>query len=364
MNSNGEDDQIVLKINGQKYEGWTDMEIETGLKECSSVITMPVSERWAGKTPPTPWQINRYDKVTVSIGDDLILTGYVDAYNPSYSADDHNVRITVQSKTCDLVDCMPEVAGGSFAGSKLDAIARTICGKLGIDVVVEADVGDPFPDATMEKTETAFTFLERLARFRAVLLTDNEKGDLVITIAGKGGASSGALIQGENILAASATLNAHNLFQQYVVLSQAPLAYDGQEVHTDWQGEYTDPNCPRYRRFVEMAEDPLSVDQANDRAKWRARHNLAEATQASVSVQGFRQPDGSLWKKNQTVPVNSAWLGLDRTLLIGGIKFSMSNAGGRQTHLSVAPPELFTLEPAKGSAGNSAHQWTGDLKKG
>lgn len=364
MSASGEDDQIVLKINGQDFDGWTNIEIETGLKECCSIVSMPVSERWAGKTPPTPWQIKPFDNVTVTIGGELVLTGYVEEYNPSYSASDHNVRISARSKPCDLVDCMPDMGAGQFLNNKLDAIARAICAKFGIDVVVEADVGDPFPDVMIEKTETGFQFLEKLARQRSVLLTDNEKGNLVLTQAGKGGDASGALIEGDNILAASANLSARNRFQEFTVYSQLPVMDDGQDAQNDIDGHATDPNCPRYRRLAEMSEDPLSKAEADARAKWRKLHNIAEDTQATITVQGFRQRDGKLWKKNQNVPVKSPMLALDRKMLTASIKFSMSNGGGRQTHIAVAPPELFTLEPVNSVGGKSAPVWTENAKKG
>jgi prophage tail gpP-like protein len=64
-----------------------------------------------------------------------------------------------------------------------------------IDVVVRTDVGEPFPDATIERHETGFAFLERLCRLRPVLATDDEQGRLVLTRAGSDRAHD-ALLQG------------------------------------------------------------------------------------------------------------------------------------------------------------------------
>jgi prophage tail gpP-like protein len=79
----------------------------------------------------------------------------------------------------------------AFARYKLDAIARLF--KIG--VVVQTDVGEPFPDATIERHETGFAFLERLCRLRSVLATDDEQGRLVLTRAGNDRAHD-ALLQG------------------------------------------------------------------------------------------------------------------------------------------------------------------------
>lgn len=351
------DDKVTLTINGTEFADWTDTEISTGLKDCASAIEMPVSERWAGRTPPTPWQIKPFDSVTASIGGETVMTGYIERYDPSYTATNHNVRTAGRSKTCDLIDCMPDVGSGEFNGYKLDAIARKLAAAFGINVVVECDVGDALPDATIEKTETAFSFLEKLSRLRSVLITDNEKGDLVLTNAGKGGDAAGALIEGENILSASARLSSQDRFKTYVVLSQTPLAYDDQDVQYDILGTATDPGCPRPRRFAEMAENPSDDALAKKRATWRALHNCAEGTQAEIVVQGFRQPDGKLWKKNQLVLVRSPRLAIDRKLLIANVRFGVSS-GGSVTRLTVAPQEAFTPEPSENVNGKSAVIWS------
>lgn len=355
MSDEGSDDALALKIDGQPYGGWTDVQIERSLKECASRFDATVSERWAGQAPPLPWAIKPFSKATITLGGDLVFTGYVDLYAPGYDADGHRVRVSGRSKTCDLVDCMPDVGSGEFSGYTLDRIARALCAPFGISVVVDCDVGPPLPDATLEKTETAFSFLEKLARLRAVLLTDNENGDLVIAQAGKSKAA-GRLVEGGddgNILAASATLSAHERFQQYVVLSQTPLAYDGRDAQIDIEGSASDPGCPRYRRYAEMAENPSDAALAKERAKWRALHNAAEGIEANIEVQGWRQtPGGDLWKINQIAPVAAPKLALERALLIARTSFRLDARGGRTTHLSLAPKEAFTPEP-EGDDGGS-----------
>jgi len=88
------------------------------------------------------------------------------------------------SKTEDIVDCSPDIKGGQFACYKPVTIARAIANLFKIDVVVRTDVGEPFPDATIERHETGFAFRERLARLRSVLTADDEQGRLVLTKAG------------------------------------------------------------------------------------------------------------------------------------------------------------------------------------
>jgi hypothetical protein len=117
-------------------------------------------------------------------------------------ATQHVVRIAGRSRTADLIDCQSEVEGGEFRNSDLAAIARAVAQPFGVQVVAEADVGAPFDLVAMEKTETVFAFLERLARLRGVLLTDDPQGRLVIARADSG-AAAGRLVQGDRVLAGS-----------------------------------------------------------------------------------------------------------------------------------------------------------------
>jgi prophage tail gpP-like protein len=352
-------DEIALAIDDEEYLGWSEIKVSRALKEAAATFDIAVSERWAGiVAPPAPWQILPFKQATVTIGGEPVLTGWVESYEPSYGANEHSVRIGGRSKTCDLVDCMPDVGTGEFSGFKLDAIARALCAPCGIGVEVQCDVGDPLPDATLEKTETAFSFLEKLARLRSVMLTDDADGNLVLTQAGKQG-SGGALIEGNNILNASAKLTGNERFQQYAVLSQTPLAYDGADSQTQIVGTATDPGCTRGRRYAEMAENPSDQTRATARAKWRALHNFGISTEATITVPGWRQPDpsgapnGELWNTNLLVPVKCPFLAIQRQLLVSKVEFEFDNSGGRRTTLTLAPQEAFAPEGDSGSSGSS-----------
>jgi prophage tail gpP-like protein len=357
-------DELVLRINGNTYAKWSEARVTRALKECASSFDLAVSERWKdGEQPdqPLPWVIKPQDQAVVSIGSDTLLTGYVDYYYPYYDAHGHSVRIGGRSKTCDLVDCMPDVTPDEYDGYKLDAIAKAIAAPFGVDVVVECDVGDAFPDVTHEKTETAFQLLEKLARLRAVILTDNEMGQLVLTQAGKGG-SAGSIVEGGNILAAGAKLAANERFSDYVVLSQTPLAFDEEEAETQIVAQAKDAGVTRFRRYAEIAENPLDTDQAQKRADWRARHQAAISSEGNPVLQGFRQADAALWKINRTVYMKAPRLGLDQQLLIGRVSHMVDDAGGSRTDLLVAPPAAFTPEPDPKSANNSDAIWKDAVK--
>ena len=201
------DDALTLAVAGRLYEGWTAIRVSRGIDRCATDFDIEVSERWANQD--APWQILPYTPCRITIGTDPVLTGYVDIYSPRMGPSAHTVQIQGRSKTEDLIDCTPDIKAGQFSGYSLAAIARSICALFGIEVVVQADAANTaVADATIERCETAFTFLECLGRLAGVLLTDDPQGRLVLTTAGIIRAA-GRLVQGENLMEASAKLTSH-----------------------------------------------------------------------------------------------------------------------------------------------------------
>src|SRR5665213_1347432 len=352
---------VTLTVAGQIYTSWTAIRVTRGLKRAASDFSIEVTEAWAGTAGgvAAPWRIPPFAACVVADDGDPILTGYVDDYLPSFGPADHRVAIAGRSRTCDLIDCMPLFDSNQFKGYTLAAMAKALGAAFGVGVVVQTDVGGGFPDATFERAETAFDFLENLARMRGILLTDDEHGNLVLTVAGSGKAA-GALIQGENVLSARGKLSGRDRFSQYTIRSQVGMAA-AQEVDTAVKAIAKDPAVPRFRPWADLAESMALTADAQLRANWERAHRAGEAISATLTVPEWRQPNGTLWKVNQLVPVKSPYLEIDTTLLISKLGFLL-DAQGKRTEITVSPPSAFTPEPITAAAafgGGTNPQWDG-----
>ncbi|MBW4089892.1 MAG: hypothetical protein HIU82_02115 [Proteobacteria bacterium] len=338
-------DRLTLVIAGRRYDGWTSVRVTRGIDRCVADFDIAVTERWANQD--LLWRILPFAPVTLWLGADLLLTGYVDAYNPAFGPDQHAVRITGRSKTADLVDCKPAIAGGQFAGYSYAAICRAVAALFGIDVVVQAPGASAVvADATMERAETGFAFLERLGRMAGVLLTDDAQGRLVLTTAGSTQAA-GRLVQGQNIQHASATLSGRRRFSIYTVMGQHGLTPGATTVQTQQQASATDSLVPRFRPHVAMGETQMTQAQMQQRVNWMCAYAAGQATKATITVPGWRQPDGTLWQPNQIVAVTSDWLGIDQDLLAAQVEYGLSDNEGSTTTLTVGPIEGYTPDPGE-----------------
>lgn len=377
-------DILTLTVNGRAYRGWTGARVSRGLDRCATDFELKVTERWLGQD--TPWQILPFAACVVKIDDDVVMTGYVDDYLPEIAAREHAVRISGRSRTQDLIDCTPDLAGGQFSGYTLAAIARAVCALFGIGVVDQSNglSANTFADATLERGETGFSFLERLGRLSGVLLSDDANGNLVLATVGATRAS-GRLAQGDTILAASGVLSGRHRFSEWIVKGQHALGVGGSQswggaggtgtpapaaapaVQTQQRAVALDPTVPRYRPRIVLAESMLTGAGLQLRANWLRQQAFGAGTRALITVQGWRQPDGTLWQVNQIVPVTAPALGVDQDLLIVGVEFAILLYEGRVTRLRVAPVAAFTPDPGavklhkkKGTKGKGgAPNWTG-----
>ena len=378
---------FALYVDGTEYSGWKSMRVTRGLTRATSDFDLSVSERWGLES--TLWQILPGSQCEIRYGNEIILTGWVDAYRPSYDAGSHNIRLSGRSKTCDFVDCSALVEGGQFKGMTVGEIAQQLAKPFDIEVVLLHD-GEPEAEVQVQQGETCFALVERLSRLQALLVTDDASGRLVLTRAGSGRAST-ALRHGANILAANADLDWSKRFSEVLVKAQRPgngnksdddagsgnqsaaafarlasidnvcerykarmqlqRASGGRRGNpkslTEVHGGVRDAEITRYRPLLIVAEAQSDNGIAETRAEWEVRRRVAEGTKAVVTVVGWHQSDGGgLWEPNQLVQVEAPWLSLNREMIISEITYSYDD-GGERTSFELTLADAFLPDPER-----------------
>lgn len=330
-----------LKISGVFYGGWKVVRVTRSIEQMAGTYELEVTERWPGQPLATP--VRPGQPCQLLLDGEPVITGHVDMMSPDYDASRHTVRVQGRDRTADLVDCSAVFKSGQWHNAKLDRIAGDLLKPFGIGVVVEADVGAAFSSFNIQEGETVFECLERAARLKAVLLTSNPAGDLVITRAGRNRLDV-ALVEGKNIKAARAEFSWKDRFSSYQVKGQGRLGADGESVHSAPSGKVTDPIITRHRPLIVLAEAHSSNATLRDRAEWERNVRRGRSARGSITVQGWRRPDGGTWQPNDLVTVTSPLLWLDNAeMLIVGCTYTLDEQNGTLTELAIAKPEAFQL---------------------
>lgn len=343
-----------LKIDGVFYGGWKSLRVSRSIEQMAGTFELEVTERWPGKPQASPIKPGR--PCQLLLDGEVVITGYVDTVSPDYDANRHTIRVSGRDKTGDLVDCSAVYKSGQWRKVKLDQLARDLIKPFGINLVIEEDVGSAFASWNIQEGESVFDCLERAARMKALLLTSNPQGDLVITRAGKSRLDHG-LVEGENIKGARADFSWKDRFSAYTVKGQGKLGEDGDSAHAAPSGRSADEIVDRYRPLVVLAESHSENATLRDRAEWERNVRRGRSARGSITVQGWRHPGGALWQPNMLVPVTSPMLWLNEAeMLVVGCTWTLDD-NGTLTELAIAKREAFQL-----LAGVSQSKLFGKLK--
>ena len=305
-----------------------------------------------------------------------VLTGFIDDFSDSYDRKSHTVTVTGRSKTADLVDSTigPDI---NLSGeTNMQKVAETLIKSLlaapfpesfegirrtprTINVVVDTQVvTDSLEDEAIkdEVGVTYFSILEKLARKRQVLVTDNGKGDVVITRGrGRLGASRTPFALqnitngiNNNVKSATQFRSDAERFSLYTAESQ-PIRYDISRIETIQpnglivsEGGITESGIRSSRKFVFIAESPSDGNDVQQRALWeanvrRARSIIYTAVTNGHSFGSGRRLGNLVWKPNFPIRVRDVKVNLNGRFLINTVTLSQSRTGGEETEIVCVP---------------------------
>jgi prophage tail gpP-like protein len=208
-------EELVIKTGGKFLGGWTSLRVTRGVELLPSHFEVELTERFPGQiseviADPT-------STCEVSLSGDLVLTGYIDRYQPIYDKGQHRVRIIGRSKTEDLVDCSIDVAvtGWMIQGRTIGQVARILCAPYNITVSLPDGDADIPPELggmfQVNPGYTAYLLLEEMARSVGMLVWDNAKGELVISKGATGGRAGSSIVEGQNAERVEANITADSV---------------------------------------------------------------------------------------------------------------------------------------------------------
>ena len=347
---------VTLTVNGLDYAGWLSVRIEAGVERIARSFELAVVLNWPGNNG-NRLGINPGDLCYLAIDQDLVCTGFIDATPISYDADHITVMLRGRSLTADLVDCSADNTPGQFNNQLPEKIIEQIADDYGISVIVQTATGAAITQHQIQQGETAFESIDRIAKLRQFLVTDDESGNIVLATPGSNGQATTALQLGINILSASAGFDYSEVYTQYQVKGQKSGTDDSfGPAASSLLGTATDSTLTRARVLIVRQSGQADQGTCQQRADYEAGIRKAKSGEIRYRVVGWRQADGTLWKPNTTVQVIDANMGVNTSLLISSCQYSLDDSG-LFCDLTVIPPEAFLTDPEKAvtkSAGSDS----------
>lgn len=331
--------EVLLRVDGQEWGGWKSYSIQLGMRQLAGQFTLALTEHWAGQASRR--EIPEGAPCELYYDGDLLVTGYIDAVNPTYNAKEHQISVTGRDKTCDLIDCSAPPT--QFAQRGLVDVARELSAPFGIQVIDKIGANAPFRSVKPNDGEKVFDVLNQLAAQRGVLLVTDGKGNLVITRADQERAHD-ALVLGENILSGTGSRDLRNVFSHYSIKGQQPGTDQrhGKQA-ASVAASATDTRLKRKRPLTLISETPLDEASARIRVEWERNSRWGSSQTLTYKLTQHRQSNGELWRHGLLVGVSDTYQylkGAER--LITAVTYNLDSAGA-YVQLTLQPREALDI---------------------
>jgi len=335
-------DAVILRVNGRDWGGWTRVQISAGIERLARDFHVDITRQWPGESGSAslPPRLQKGDAVEVLVGEDKVLTGWIEATPIRYDAHRVHVGISGRSKTADLIDCAAPVT--VFTGKTLYQIATALAKPFGINAISQGAPTQPLQEVQADYGETVHEVLNKALGLQQALAWDDEHGNLLIGRVGSARATT-ALVWGENILSGDTEQSIRDRFSEYHVAGQrsGDDADFGDATLTALRAKAKDRQITRYRPQHIQQSGQATGASCRQRAEFEAQQRAARTEETTYTVQGWRQGNGSLWQPNQRVIVFDPVLGVHhRELVIGEVVYTQ-NEGGTLCQLRVAPEAAY-----------------------
>lgn len=329
---------VRIEVRGTLFGGWTSVRIDAGITKLARDFAVAFT-RTSG-AGGIRIGVKPGDAVRVYIDSDLVLTGYVSDLELAYAATAVTLTMRGFSKTIDLCDCqVPTGSPLSYKNTSIQSIVKRLAEHYGVDVEVQVDASKAV-DWDVSPTESIKSTLEKMLKQHTMLLTDNERGELVLLKAGGGGRCSDVLATGKNLLSATYTLDARHLYSEYAVVGQGANAASERPVTDAQVTAKASFGGIRRRVSVNSQSGDATVAELQRRARLLRDNAAGNSETYRCQLQGWRQSDGALWTVNQLVRVRDEFFELDKYFLVSDVSFSLSK-NGSVTDLVLKPLGAF-----------------------
>ena len=343
-------EEVSILVGDNSISGWQDVNVTLRAEAFPNSFAIALTAKEPITETATVAKMG--DACQVKLGDDVVITGWVDDDAVDIAAEDHTLTLVGRGKTEDLVDCSAEYGSGMISGVTALAVAQRLCSAykgLSARLAAGADAGPTIPQLLLDYTETAAGIIQRVAQNAGLLAYEDAQGVLVLARAGTRTAASGA-VYGKNVLDLAVRNSLAERFSEILCVRQSqdmligvtPLAGDENAFFTA-----PDPNVPRHRRKVivlEQAEDPEGFTKR--KAKWEVTRRAGRSTSARVTLDSWRDSDSKLWEPNTLIPVDLPGLRLpDKSLIVSEVTFHRSSERGTVADLVLMPAAAFDIEP-------------------
>jgi len=350
--------KIFIEVDGVIYENIVDIRVRRSMTEFCGAFTMSATNESTSISELRNFPIKPKSRIRIYIDDTPVLTGYIDSITIKVSASGgYELSINGRDITQDLFDSSLQgniEFKNSISFKKIIERVLTNLGATDIKVIDNVGNLDDFKTSELVSgsiDETAFEFLNKLAKKRQVLISTNGEGNITISRSSTdnvGGELRLTLGDNENnIIDASNPIDNTGRFNKYNIFSQDNISSgfgDFQDV-VNKEASSTDEEIRATRIINIIPENSCNTKDCQNRAIWERNFRKAKSNSVSCTVKDFYadEENKKLWEVNKLVNTKIDLLGIYTDFLIKTVEFSQGN-NEIITSLELVDKNAYTLE--------------------
>ncbi|MDC9607266.1 phage baseplate assembly protein [Xenorhabdus griffiniae] len=343
-------DELSLVINGKRIYGWDSVRVTRGIERLPSDFELMLMDYYPGSSEKQ--LVEAGQSCQVLLGDDPVITGYIDIWNASINKNSHQIRVTGRSKCQDLVDCSAKWPQNVITSATALQIAQKLAKWYGIEVTSDVTDMKSVPQFTLNWGESSQEIIDRITRWSALLYYDTPDGNLFLTRVSDKLAASG-VAQGKNIELADYQSSMNERFSEYSGLSMNVSGLSelsagrGYDVVTIATAKDPEAEKMRYRNYVTIIESTLHTwGKEQDSINWEMNRRYGRSKVLKVLVDSWRDVGGTLWTPNTLIPIHLPVFGLEsEQWLLSEVSYVRNKDDGTRAELTLMPPAAFTVQP-------------------
>ncbi len=335
--SNREPDELSIIMDG----------LEITPTDTKIVVTMDTtSDAWTCKLPWVSGENAELDKrvifyakplTRVYIGGKLVMTGPMTDSESVISTKDGTFKnLGGYSSTMDMLDsnAKPPLEENNVT---LKQRAQKLAQAHGIQAVFEVGTGGPFDRVTIGDLEKIDTHLKKLAKERAVLMSNTPEGNLLFHEADTKSPPLATLQEGHPPVGDYRVgAKSRGRFNSYRVLLTTPL--------DNFEAIVQDKSVSGSRHKVIRIQGSVEGEAAVA-ARWARNLAWIEALTMDLPVEGWLDPKGNVWAPNTKYTLVSPSIHLPNgfDFLVRSVEFN-ETPGSKSAILKLIPPQLYSKE--------------------
>ena len=334
---------VSIVIGGEKFTGFTGYNINLSYDSFDQFsFTAPydplIDELRNAITPFA------FKSCEVYYEDVLLFRGYLLTPDPELTNRSSEITLKGYPICAILNDCMipPTNYPLQCRGINMKSIADAACEPYSIPVIFDGEVGPDFTEVSIEPTEKIMDFLVRLSKQRNLLITNNEKGQLVFFNANQEKAFVSFAEGKVPLISITPKFNAQNIYSHITGFGKTDADYDSMS----WTFENKHLTSKGIIRHYSLTiDDSETISDLENAVSAHAGRMFADCINFNLLCEHHVNDNNELFYKGMTVCVHapSAMITRETNFIARNVKL-IRTTEGKTSELNLVLPGSFSGE--------------------